>query len=126
MSTSTRKGVKHGTPIEQVDINRKEELGGDAAHRLRPFPSKEEWDGYIEAEGLTDALCDDWHRLHENGWVDGDGKPISDWKRYLRAIDARVRASYEVPGGHTSPRPLDTHSTMTRDEYAALTGSCPF
>lgn len=114
-------------PIERIHKNRLE--GGVFGKTPSPFPSEEEWNRFIEKNGLGEPYRDEWGRLESRGWVDAEGNPIRDWRAYLLRISERVDDAHERAGSHTF---YDPRSRIPPDEYRALTGEepdmadCPF
>lgn len=58
---------------------------------LRKFPTLEEVKGFCLAENLSIDPSTFFNYYSANGWVDGNGNTISDWKAKLKTWETRER-----------------------------------
>jgi hypothetical protein len=99
-------------PLEPIErINRKDMV--DFGKSTAAFPSKNEWVQFVEENGLPEPYGDEYERLKDRGWTDGEGNPIHDWRAYLLSISKKVNESYEQGISRSS-------------EYDALSSEYPF
>lgn len=82
-------------------------ISGTKAEQLRridpqlfDYPDEEEFNEYLENEGMDDLLCGKggdiyarmsdtkWHQWKERRWV-----PIRDWKAYVRGLNTKIEAA---------------------------------
>jgi hypothetical protein len=109
-------------PIERFNRNRKDMV--DFGKSTAAFPSKDEWARFMEENDLPEPYGDEYERLKDRSWTDGEGNPVRNWKAYLLGISKRVDDAHEraKARSHTF---YDPRSRIPPDEYKALTGEEP-
>ncbi|MBQ8953209.1 MAG: hypothetical protein IJ048_03760 [Clostridia bacterium] len=92
----------------------------DSGKSLSP-PSLEEVEAEAKRAGLSVNAAQFLADCEADGWKDGRGEPVRDWKKWLRGYAALNRAGASSNGKTPPPALAFEQRTYTQDQLAAMT-----